>query len=904
MKKINKNSIIIFFTLITLLTIIWVGLIMNNLIKEKEFLIEKTISENAIKDKNTGVLIEKYMSEIIENIKVIRDADEIKSYLEDPSNETYDETVQLFIRIMNNKDAYDQLRYIDINGDEIIRIDNNGSATTTSVEKLQNKEDLYYFKESIQLAYDDIYISPLELNREDGVIEEPYNPMIRFATTVYDQENKLRGVLVVNYKADYFIELISEHNEHKEVTPVDFYILNSLGQYILNPDAQMNYSYMFEKTSILSYKEINENIWNEMSANKFMGSYVHGNKLCTYYDTLIDVKKANPSYAQSWITLHVIDISELISLETILKRLFFTSNNIALLLIVIFSFLVAFFAGKLKNKDRQLEITKKIADSTNDAIVITNRKTEIEYVNKAYEEASGYKYEEVIGSKPGRFKSGSHSKEFYINMWSDITENGQWEGTLWDQKKDGLLYPKKIKILAVKSKKNAVAHHYIGIFSDLSANKRKSDTYKTIDYKNGQLVIPNEEMMIDLLSQSIKTDNFDFMVVYFAIENYNQLVNTIENEKFNISVIFTELVKPLLQQDDFIAQTGRNLFAIIIGTNTIKGSTENFVSKLHREIGKVIDVNGRDIFFKTRAGVSYWPEDTTDLKRLLLNSMIALEWTSHRQEAEIAYFDEKMVEELNQENEIEAYLRKSIDKNELSIVYQPQIDILTEKVIGMEALLRWNNDVLGMVSPAIFIPIAEKTHLMIDIGNWIIKNVCEELKNLEEASMINNRELRCAINLSVIQMEEVGFVDKLFKIIDDNNIRSSQLEMEITESLLLTNEKRNVESLNKIRARGITIAIDDFGTGYSSLSYLNSMPIDKIKIDRTFIKNFPENDDGKLARILVDMSKSMGLKVLMEGAETKDQIEYLRNIGCDYIQGYYYSKPLSVDNFIDFVKKH
>jgi EAL domain-containing protein (putative c-di-GMP-specific phosphodiesterase class I) len=281
--------------------------------------------------------------------------------------------------------------------------------------------------------------------------------------------------------------------------------------------------------------------------------------------------------------------------------------------------------------------------------------------------------------------------------------------------------------------------------------------------------------------------------------------------------------------------------------------------------------------------------------------MIALEWTSHIQESEIAFFNEQMIEDMNQENKIVSYLGNAIARDELSLVYQPQIDIKTEKIIGMEALLRWDSKELGSVSPGVFIPIAERNYLIIDIGTWVIESVCRDLEYLNSISEFVNKELRCAIIISAIQMGESGFVRKFLGIVDKYKIQKKQLEVEITEGILFKNEIKNVEMLDIFREQGITVAIDDFGTGYSSLSYLHLLPIDKIKIDRSFIKNYPEMDDGKLAKILVEISKTLNINVLTEGAEEKEQVDYLKEIGCNYIQGFYYSKPLKLEKFVQFV---
>jgi len=650
-----------------------------------------------------------------------------------------------------------------------------------------------------------------------------------------------------------------------------------------------------------SYKDSNSERWEIISKNSY-GSIIEKEKLITYFDVLKNAKDKNSNYNDQWILVHEFNISNLFSIQSTLQALISDKNLPFFFVILLFSYIISYVLDSLRKKDYQLEITKKIADTTGDAVLITNDKTVITYVNTAYELATGYTAEEVIGKKPDDFKSGKQDSIFYEKMWADIRGKGQWEGMLWDRKKDGMLYPQKLKIIAVKDKNRAKAHHYVGVFSNLLANTKIPETFETFHYSEGQFMLPNEEMMLELLSPNTGDKELRFMVLYIAIENFNQLITSHSDIEFISSEMFINLIKPLIGKDDFVAQTGRSVFVVIINLKNINTSLEEFVKNIHKETTKVMNINGRDLFFKTRIGASFWTEDTFDFKRLLLNSLIALEWTGNHKETEVAFFQDVMIEQFNQENEMEGLLKKAIEKNELYMVYQPQIDIETTKIVGMEALLRWNNDVLGLISPTIFIPIAEKNHLMVDIGNWVIDRVCQDLKHMNAFFDETKENLRCAINLSAIQMKQSDFLENFYRIIDQYGIDNTQIEIEITESILLSSELQNINNLKDMQSKGIKIAIDDFGTGYSSLSYLHTLPLDKIKIDRSFIKDYPGENEGKLAKILVDLSKTLQKKVLAEGAETLEQVEYLKSVGCEYVQGFYYSVPLRLNEFMEYVK--
>lgn len=881
---------------------IWVSLSVTNLVRERDYVIENSINENRLRDQNTSDLINQYFQEIVENIMVIRDANEVTSYLQHPTKESKVAMTEMFLRIMQNKDHYDQLRFIDRNGMEQVRVDNNGVTVSCDESYLQYKGDRYYFKESYELEKDGIYISPMDLNIENGELEMPLKPMIRIATPVYNSSDEKQGIIVINYKADYFLELLKEHDEHQHYKATHYEVINAKGEYILHEKPNHNFSFMYDALKNLNYKEDHPSLWRQFEEQGYIGSSVTPNQVVTFYNLLDKANRNGLAENNKWIMVHTMDSSNMLSLLAIKNELFFSGNAIIGLIVLCAAYIIAVSIDRLKSKNLELDITQRVAESTNDAIIITDSKNRITYVNKQYEKSTGYSSDEVLGLKPSHFKSGKHGKEFYKKMWTDIINKGVWEGTLWDKKKNGLFYPKRLKIIAVRDNKTKRIHHYVGIFSDLSTDVKQRSSHDEISYKDGQMIVQNEEVMIELLSQSVQNKNFTFMVLYISIENYSQLISLLDEESIDPSQIFMNLAKPFLKEDDFIAQTGRNIFAIIIGMHNLEEASNVYINRLHKELSKVFDVNGRDVFFKMKIGVSFWPQDTEDIKKLLLNSMIALEWTAHRNEGEIAYFEDFMIDELKQKQEIEGHLRKAIEKNELSLVYQPQVDIENNKVVGMEALLRWHSDIIGPVSPALFIPIAEKNHLMIEIGDWIINRVCEDLNVMNQACKLSSRELRCAINLSSIQLEEVKFYDKFMSILQTHEIETKQVEIEITEGLILSNEKKNIKLLEQMRRDGIHVAIDDFGTGYSSLSYLNTLPIDKIKIDRSFIKNFPNRDDGKLINILVELVKTLDMKVLTEGAETDEQIDLLKHIKCDYVQGYYYSKPLELEAFIEFMK--
>ncbi|MGE4507589.1 MAG: EAL domain-containing protein [Eubacteriaceae bacterium] len=886
-RQILKNFLIIFFPLLLIALVVTVA----NLYREKSYEVESISKEANLKAENTSFLIEKYMTEIIENLYVIRDANELEHYIDTSTDAYFNELNAMFVRVLNNKPDYKQIRLINSDGMELISLVRSGQEIKTSNVVSQAESD--YFKATKNLNEGEIYISEIDRNASNENSEEETN--LSFAAPVYTSDHQFYGILIIDYDGSFLMESIISQNNMIGELPDQLFIIDENGQYIYRGDKSNGATKadnQFYHPTLISL--ISENM---------TGSFEENHTLYTYYDLLNYFRQSFPEYSKKLLLVHVTDTSALFSPAAFFNEIIKPKNFLILLTIIGLCLAIAYALEKIRQKDNQLSITMRIAASSNDAVIITDENTVISYVNHAYEVATGYTMAEVTGKKPSEFKSGKHSQEFYRSMWQQINATGNWEGMLWDRKKDGLLYPKKLNIIAVKGRDNGKVHHYIGIFTDLSSNKRKSDVFQTLQFSEGQLILPNEKMMMELLEQSVTAENLNIMVMNIAIENYNQLISSFEGTDFNSSDIFISLIRPLIHADDFVAQTGRNLFVVMVNLNYLEIQSREFAQKLYNQLTRVVNISGRDLFFKTRMGISYWPDDTTDLKKLLLNSMIALDWSQKNQDSEIVFFKEEMTQKLNQDNTIEGYLRQAIEAEELYLVYQPQIEIRTGELIGMEALLRWHNEVLGEVSPAVFIPIAEKSNLIVEIGNWVIKHVCMDLKKINDIYPNIQKMLRCAINISVMQMEESGFLENLVNTLAFYQIEMTQIEAEITESILLADYHKHIETLSKVRNLGIKIAIDDFGTGYSSLSYLNELPVDKIKIDRSFIKNYPITDDGTLIEILVDMSKKLNKTVLTEGVETIEQVSYLTKIGCHYIQGYYYSKPLLLNDFITYAEK-
>jgi PAS domain S-box-containing protein len=864
------------------------------------FSIEKTNAINLlIKDTEQvatkiDILVDYFQSEITQDLLIIKESNEFRAYLNDPSDSTKEDVNQLFYRLSKSKPNFAQIRFLDKDGYEQVRVNNNnGTIEIVSDEKLQYKGDRYYVINTTKLNDGEYYFSPLDLNIENGEIEIPYKPLFRITTPIY-KDNQYFGSIIINHLASNILDIINENVARKKTPFIEDYLVNEDGYYLYHEDENKLFSYMFDDHNY-NIKDLIPNFDTEKDLNKpFVDDH--------FLYSISNISSENNEKALSFYLIQTYDINDL----DIMKNLLIFNLNIFELLMLIFADFVAFsfvvfFVHRNKDKE-QIALTSLIANNTNDGIVITDKKTNIIFVNRAYEKITGYNKDEIIGKKTSFFKSGLHQNSFYKKMWASLNKNNYWLGELWDKKKNGLLYPKQLKIYAFENKYTNSVQKYVGIFSDLTKEKESETSLRKIKNYNFETNLPNQNLLFKLIKTQInKHDTKMFGIFCFSIVNFD--VVTLNKEKQEISKIITQFIKDiqkLIDKKDFLAQISRDTFVVGILSYDTKDEINNFITNFFHKINeKRFYHNYVDIFFNIKGGASIYPEDGQNADDLLISSKMALE-SAKDQNKSLVFSSAKVRDNIKKQYLMSLYLKDAIINNELFVTYQPQVDSINKQIIGAEALIRWNNPTLGLISPYLFIPIAEKNGFIIDIGYWIIEEVFKEYNEIKDSLPSN---FKLSINISPIQFNDDNIIDKIIELSKQYNIDLSHFELEITENVLVSDIDNVNSKLTKFKDLGLSIAMDDFGTGFSSLSYLQNLLIDKIKIDRSFIKDYPENDTGTVAKIIVEIAKELELKLITEGVETKEQLNYMNSIGCCSIQGYYYSKPLLISQLKEYINK-
>jgi len=409
-------------------------------------------------------------------------------------------------------------------------------------------------------------------------------------------------------------------------------------------------------------------------------------------------------------------------------------------------------------------------------------------------------------------------------------------------------------------------------------------------------------LFLDRLEQNIryaKRHNTHVSVFFLDLDRFKEINDTFGHEAGDrLLQHITQRLKTCVREYDTIARLGGDEFTIIIeGANNKQ--LVSIIQKIIYKMKAPIQINGYTMHTTFSIGVSSYPEDGDTTEILLRNADTAMYKAKDKGRNTYEFYNESMTEQVLKRVRLETDLRQAIEHGDFQAFYQPKLNALTNKVIGMEALIRWEHKTMGMIPPDEFIPLAEEIGLIAKIDEWMMRHTLNRANQWYQEGLFLGK---LSLNISMIQLEDDNFIDKVKKIISQTDFNPESLELEITESQIMKNPESTISILNKIKALGITISIDDFGTGYSSLSYLKRLPIDRLKIDKSFVQDIPDDeDDTAIIRAIISLAQSLKLKIIAEGVETVEQKDFLVESGCENIQGYFYSKPLPEDEFRDFL---
>lgn len=434
--------------------------------------------------------------------------------------------------------------------------------------------------------------------------------------------------------------------------------------------------------------------------------------------------------------------------------------------------------------------------------------------------------------------------------------------------------------------------------------REKTQSLEYLAHFDSLTSLPNRILFLDRLKQGIihaKHHNENIYVLFLDLDRFKEVNDSFGHERGDDLLKSVSLrLRRCFDRDETIARLGGDEFAIIIGgldANHIVELTQKIINTMQQE---PININGNELYITFSIGISSYPVDGTTPEILLRNADTAMYKAKERGKNTYEFYNSNMTEQTFERLMLDSNIRRALEKQEFRAFFQPQIDAKNEKIIGVEALIRWYHPELGVISPMKFIPLAEEIGLIIDIDKWMMAETTKTLVYLKNSGLYDGK---LSLNLSMKQLEDKNFIEEMFALLNKTKFDPKLLELEITESQIMKNPESAISILTEIKKMGVTISIDDFGTGYSSLSYLKRLPIDKLKIDRSFIKDVPhDEEDVAIVRSIIALAKSLKLELIAEGVESDEQKEFLLHEGCNNIQGYLYSEPLSIQNFEKYLK--
>jgi diguanylate cyclase (GGDEF)-like protein/PAS domain S-box-containing protein len=559
-----------------------------------------------------------------------------------------------------------------------------------------------------------------------------------------------------------------------------------------------------------------------------------------------------------------------------------------------------------KTAEKSLELAASIYENSSEGMMITDADNLIIAVNPAFARITGYDLGEVVGKKPSVLKSGYHDTDFFQSMWNEINSGGKWTGEIWDRRKNGEIYPKWLTINTIFSSEGKV-HHRIALFTDISQKKESEEQIwqqANFDHLTG---LPNSRMFHDRLKQEMKKSHrtaLPLAVMFLDLDHFKEVNDTLGHAKGD--TLLKEAAQRLLdcvRESDTVARFGGDEFVLILSEISDTDSVERINECILEKLSTPFQLGEESVYVSVSIGVTIYPSDATEIEALLRNADQAMYAAKNAGRNRYSYYTQAMQLVAQNRMSLSNDLHNALEGGQFSLVFQPIVNLETGFIRKAEALLRWQHPTRGLVSPAEFIPIAEQSGLIIKIGDWVFRQAALLAKHWQA---IDGKDVQISINKSPVQFRNDNNIQLTwFDHLHELGLSGNSIVVEITEGLLMEGSDAIVKrKLLAFRDNGVQVALDDFGTGYSSLSYLKIFDIDYIKIDQSFVRNLaPDASDLALCEAMIMMAHKLGIKVIAEGVETPEQRDLLIAAGCDFGQGYLFSKPLSAKDFESFLQK-
>ncbi|GAB1232134.1 hypothetical protein UT4_06000 [Ferrigenium sp. UT4] len=549
-----------------------------------------------------------------------------------------------------------------------------------------------------------------------------------------------------------------------------------------------------------------------------------------------------------------------------------------------------------------LRLSAKVFEQNSEAIMVTDRDNRIVMVNRAFSLITGYAEAEVIGINPRLLSSGRQPMQFYRELWQKLNEEDMWRGEIWNKRKNGDVFPEWLTISNVRDDAGELTHH-IAVFIDITERKKEEERIRQLANYDSLTRLPNRNLLQERIEQGIAQalrHRTKLATLFIDLDHFKNINDSLGHDVGDALLRQVALrLQTCIRRTDTLARFGGDEFIALLTDLDSEAEASFVAEKMIAVLGEPFDIGKHALHVTPSIGISLCPDDGDTAMQLMRNADLAMYRAKDGGRNRLAFYEEQMnrkaVERLRLEND----LRAAIDQQQLMLYYQPKVACADNRVVGMEALLRWEHPEFGFISPAVFIPVAEQSGLIAEIGDWVLRQTVLQLRIWQSQGYCI---VPVAVNLSAVQFRQSDLVERIQKIVHDGGIDNRYLELELTESVLMESGNNSETTVHRLSAAGFSLALDDFGTGYSSLSRLKLLPMNALKIDQSFVRDIAtdENDESIVSATAV-LAHAMEMTVIAEGVETPQQLAFIRDLNCEQYQGYLFSKPVPAGEVVRFL---
>lgn len=546
----------------------------------------------------------------------------------------------------------------------------------------------------------------------------------------------------------------------------------------------------------------------------------------------------------------------------------------------------------------KLQLAATVFESTAEGVLITDTRQRINAVNRAFSEITGYSELEALGNTPSLLASGLHDSAFYAAMWYQLTAEGHWQGEISNRRKNGEIYPSWLTISAVRNRDKSITH-FVAVFADISSLKQAQARLDYQAHHDPLTGLPNRTLFESRLHAALIHSRAACSlgaVLFLDLDRFKHINDSLGHPVGDLLLKSIAVrLKENLRDIDTVARLGGDEFIILLPGLQNPSDAEAVATKLLNSFSAPFQAGEHEFFMSTSIGSALFPTDGADVATLIKNADAAMYRSKAKGRNRIEHYTRDLTAQASERIALEHALRRAIVRNEFTLSYQPKISLLTHRLVGAEALIRWFHPTFGDVPPERFIPLAEENGMILQIGEWVLDTACQQLHEWNQRYEVFGP---LSVNLAGAQLRQPNLLNRIERLLLQHQLQPGCLQLEITENFIMSQTEEALSVLHRLKKLGVQLAIDDFGTGYSSLSYLKRLPLDILKIDGSFVRGLPDDPhDAAIVRAIIALGRSMQLTVIAEGVETLEQQQFLADEGCEQIQGYLVSLPLRAEEF-------